>query len=535
MKFRPSKKQWLKPVAFVGAFAVVGIIMLFRSFAQDTSTISGYAFEDTNRNGVMDAGEAPRANDQLYLLTVDASKFLGTVLTDTQGHYVIEGLTDGSYLVMYEPSTWGAIKYEKVPTTTGSILPRITVNVLGQATANFGWRPITYSSDITKPISTYKTPNGLTIQSYTDALSGQDIAAELSKGSLVGNEGIDITVRFNAPGNNVNATTAGYQGGPGTSQPCSNYSAISYITYGAYLNDIDVFDGAATLFHEYGHAWSLYYACMVQNDPAFTGYVKARGLTGDSRLNSSYAWGVRELVAEDYRQLFGSIGAQARPQANTEIPNAKDVPGLKEYLSTTFLTGPGSGTPPAPSAPLTATATLSAEGPAVQLAWGASSGAASYEIYRNGAKIGSVNAPSTTYYDGNGLNYSTSYSYYIKPLSSTGTAGPASNTVTVTTPAQDTTAPTSPISLSSPSQTTNSINLSWSPSTDNVGVVGYRVYQIGGSRKNQFTTLLTTTTNTTYTVTGLTKGTSYSFYVTAIDAAGNESVPTRTLTVKTRR
>jgi fibronectin type 3 domain-containing protein len=248
------------------------------------------------------------------------------------------------------------------------------------------------------------------------------------------------------------------------------------------------------------------------------------------------------MAADDYRRLFGSDTArQSMSFAGQDatqppvLPQPEDVPGLRDFFMNVYNKSPVSTAPPAPSAPLTATATLSAEGPAVQLAWGASSGAASYEIYRNGAKIGSVNAPSTTYYDGNGLNYSTSYSYYIKPLSSTGTAGPASNTVTVTTPAPDTTKPTTPGSLTSPSQTQTSINLTWSAATDNVGVVGYRVYQVGGSRKNQFSTLLTTTTGTSYTVTGLTKGTSYSFYVTAIDAAGNESLPTKTLTVKTRR
>ena len=55
----------------------------------------------------------------------------------------------------------------------------------------------------------------------------------------------------------------------------------------------------------------------------------------------------------------------------------------------------------------------------------------------------------------------------------------------------------------------------WSPSTDNVGVTGYRLYR-GSTR-------VATTTGTTYTFTGLACGTSYQFGVEAVDAAGNVS------------
>jgi hypothetical protein len=63
--------------------------------------------------------------------------------------------------------------------------------------------------------------------------------------------------------------------------------------------------------------------------------------------------------------------------------------------------------------------------------------------------------------------------------------------------------------------TQNSIGVRWNASTDNRGVTGYRLYRNG--------TLVGTTTNTSYSVTGLACGTSYSIGLTAIDAAGNES------------
>jgi hypothetical protein len=63
--------------------------------------------------------------------------------------------------------------------------------------------------------------------------------------------------------------------------------------------------------------------------------------------------------------------------------------------------------------------------------------------------------------------------------------------------------------------TRTSIGLRWDPSADNVGVTGYRIYRNG--------TRIATVTSTSYDVTGLTCGTSYTIGLTAIDAAGNES------------
>jgi beta-glucanase (GH16 family)/fibronectin type 3 domain-containing protein len=81
----------------------------------------------------------------------------------------------------------------------------------------------------------------------------------------------------------------------------------------------------------------------------------------------------------------------------------------------------------------------------------------------------------------------------------------------------DTQPPTAPANLSVTAQTATSVSLSWTASTDNVGVTGYTVYRgttavgtLGG-------------TTTTYTDSSLTPGTTYSYTVVASDAAGNKS------------
>ncbi len=80
--------------------------------------------------------------------------------------------------------------------------------------------------------------------------------------------------------------------------------------------------------------------------------------------------------------------------------------------------------------------------------------------------------------------------------------------------AGDTQSPTTPTNLAaSPGQT--SLALSWTASSDNVGVAGYNVY-LGGNRVGS-------TAGTTYTLGGLACGTGYELAVEAFDAAGNLS------------
>ena len=88
----------------------------------------------------------------------------------------------------------------------------------------------------------------------------------------------------------------------------------------------------------------------------------------------------------------------------------------------------------------------------------------------------------------------------------------------------DTSAPTTTI-ISASGTTTSSTNLSWNVSSDNIGVTGYKVYQNG--------VLKATTTATSLVVSGLSAATTYGFYVTAYDAAGNTSVASNTLNVTT--
>ena len=306
------------------------------SAAASSSSVSGVAYQDTNRNGVRDEGEAPFSGHQLYLIA--GSTLVDTVSTGTDGSYAFPGVEPGTYVVRYASSPWRAIRDEWVPTTTGSVWPQVHVTVSdASATVDFGWRRIVTSTTLGQPVSSVTGADGMRVESYTDAVEARDIDAALRAGSLNGEEAASVAVRFGYGDTSATASATQSSGGVYT-----RYSATVSVSYRSWLDSRD-----ETLFHEYGHAWAGYFGSMIQQDPTLSGYVEARGLTGDTRLNSSYGWSVGEMIAEDYRQLFGTATAAAASQINREIPPAADVPGLAEYLAGAFRQAPAADDPPA--------------------------------------------------------------------------------------------------------------------------------------------------------------------------------------------
>jgi hypothetical protein len=86
---------------------------------------------------------------------------------------------------------------------------------------------------------------------------------------------------------------------------------------------------------------------------------------------------------------------------------------------------------------------------------------------------------------------------------------------TVNVTVNDTTPPSIPTNFRATTTLPTSITLAWTASTDNVAVTGYQIRRGG--------TLITTTASLTYTDTGLTPATAYSYTITALDAANNAS------------
>ena len=99
-------------------------------------------------------------------------------------------------------------------------------------------------------------------------------------------------------------------------------------------------------------------------------------------------------------------------------------------------------------------------------------------------------------------------------------------------PAADTTPPSQPTNPTASSTNPGQANLSWTASTDNVGVKSYNIYR--GANGSTPALLTTTTTNgTTYTDAAVAASTTYAYQVQAIDAAGNSSQLSQTASVTT--
>jgi chitodextrinase len=266
----------------------------------------------------------------------------------------------------------------------------------------------------------------------------------------------------------------GYEGGQGLTVHANTFSSNPAI-YQVYIDYLNMLNNHLNgIFNHYNHS---------------------------GNWGSGGAWGAKSSIGQDislahkYRALFDWAAANGTP--DTQAPTA-------------------------PSG-LTSTAKTSTS---VSLSWTASTDnvmVTGYNIY-NGAVLAGTSTGTT--YSVTGLTANTAYAFTVKAKDAASNVSSASNSLNVTTSASsDTQAPTAPAGLSSTTKTSTSVSISWTASTDNVGVTGYNIYN--GA------TLVGTSTGTTYNVTGLTANTSYTFTVKAKDAAGNVSTASNSLNVTT--
>ncbi|GAA3454603.1 cellulose binding domain-containing protein [Dactylosporangium matsuzakiense] len=181
--------------------------------------------------------------------------------------------------------------------------------------------------------------------------------------------------------------------------------------------------------------------------------------------------------------------------------------------------------PPSTPTNLRATAATSTS---VTLAWNASTGGccgvSGYDIgympafndYGYSVSVGNVTTTTINTSPG------TEYRFSISARDDVGHRSGTSQQLTVVTPVAssgDTTPPAAPANLTASPTSGTRTTLTWSASTDNVGVTGYNVYRFDG----WFTsTLLSTTSATSYSA-SVTSARDQ-FYVRARDAAGNVSI-----------
>ncbi len=194
--------------------------------------------------------------------------------------------------------------------------------------------------------------------------------------------------------------------------------------------------------------------------------------------------------------------------------------GLRHVVQNPFIcaievfslgaTGPDEEAPTAP-APFTMT---NLKAGSVTLTWAPATdnvGVSGYRIFRDSVEIATTSQLS---YNDTGLIPSTEYDYEIEAYDAAGNVS-ARTPLTVTTPA-DQEDPSVPGNLKGVAGNSLAI-LTWTASTDDAGIAGYRIYRDGS--------LIATVSGTEYTDNGLTNGTLYDYEVVALDAAGKTSAP----------
>ena len=154
----------------------------------------------------------------------------------------------------------------------------------------------------------------------------------------------------------------------------------------------------------------------------------------------------------------------------------------------------------------------------IGLAWTAAAdlvGVTGYEVFRNGVSAGTS---TTTNFTASGLSANTAYSFTVRARDAAGNWSAQSTALSASTaaPDVDTIAPTAPTGLTATTSGT-SITVRWTASTDANGVLGYTVSRTGGAGP-----VNTNVTGTTFNDTGAAQ-TTYSYAITAFDAAGNRS------------
>lgn len=209
---------------------------------------------------------------------------------------------------------------------------------------------------------------------------------------------------------------------------------------------------------------------------------------------------------------YGS-GSYSLSSGNTIIVSGGNF-GSSE--STSFCVNNAEADTQAPSKPENLTAFNITEN-TISLTWDASidnNGVNGYQVLVDGSLFSTVQGTNTLV---NNLNPGTTYTIGVRAFDGAGNFSSAATVDVTTLNSPDTEAPAIPLNLKALNTTDNSTDLSWDPSTDNIGVTGYDIY-VNGIFDG-------TTAETQYTLNNLLASTTYIFSVLSRDAAGNQSPP----------
>ena len=312
------------------------------------------------------------------------------------------------------------------------------------------------------------------------------------------------------------------------STPLTSYTDTGLTPGTSYGYRVSAFDWIG---NESAKSTTLFVATADGSAPSAPGSLQGTAVS-TSRIDLAWTASTDNVGVSGYR-IYRN-GAVIGTTTGTSYSDT----GLSEYTTYTYRVAAydAEGNESSQSSPLSAT-TVDATPPSVpsnlqgtaastsriDLTWSASTdnaGVTGYRVYRNGSLVAS---PAGTSYNDTGLSEATSYSYRVAAYDDEGNESSQCGAVAVYT--ADATAPSVPSNLQGTAASTSQINLTWTASSDNLGVTGYRVYRNGS--------LVASPAGTSYSDTGLSEATSYSYRVLAYDATGNESAQCGAVAVST--
>lgn len=269
---------------------------------------------------------------------------------------------------------------------------------------------------------------------------------------------------------------------------------------------------------------------QITNNPSGAATVSLVDSSGNTLASSSVTAGSAALDVGKYHfPISGTINVYDSSN-NVIASGAENIYG-GDVFSVDASTG---GNPTGPQSPTNLSAT-SISSSQINLSWDAPSdtgGSAitGYSIERSTDSGSTWNAldantgSSSTAYSDTGLTPSTSYMYRVSAINSVGTSSP-SNTASATTFAAAT-IPQPPTNLTANAISSSEIDLSWTAPSDDGGaaITGYMIErsQDAGSTWSTISSN-TGSASTTYSDTGLTSSTSYTYRVSAINSVGTSS------------
>jgi hypothetical protein len=179
-----------------------------------------------------------------------------------------------------------------------------------------------------------------------------------------------------------------------------------------------------------------------------------------------------------------------------------------------------------PPNPPTSVSASAASQTSINVSWSGATdpsgpGIGQYGVYRDGTQI--TTTTGTSYTDTGLAGWST-HSYYIVTYDNSSPRLSSTPSSTASARTLDTTAPSTPTGFTATAVGNTQINLSWNGTTDTggSGLVGYAIFTATDGNGHG-TGIPYTTTATSYSLTGLTPGATYTYYLEAYDNAGNYS------------